>query len=91
MAVPFEAKKLCSYSLKPSDIEAFQRAIDEEYYFEFIYGPNRLNIHPNRQSNDSFVQQTTSRSGDLLVRRKCSAEMEKKEQTIICSPITSSP
>ena len=37
-AVPFESKKLCSYSLKPSDIEAFQRAIDEEYYFEFIYG-----------------------------------------------------
>uniref|UniRef100_A0A7S0N4S3 Transmembrane 9 superfamily member n=1 Tax=Cryptomonas curvata TaxID=233186 RepID=A0A7S0N4S3_9CRYP len=35
--VPFEGKKLCSYSLKPSDIEAFQRAIDEEYYFEFIY------------------------------------------------------
>jgi len=33
----FESKKLCSYTLKPKDIEVFQRAIDEDYYFEFIY------------------------------------------------------
>ena len=33
----FESKKLCSYTLKAKDIEIFQRAIDEDYYFEFIY------------------------------------------------------
>jgi len=34
----FESKKLCSYTLKPKDIDTFQSAIDNDYYFEFIYG-----------------------------------------------------
>ena len=37
-AVGFDARTLCSYTLKPRELESFQRAIDEDYYFEFIYG-----------------------------------------------------
>ncbi len=37
LAVNFENKKLCSYTLKPRDMELFQAAIDQDYYFEFIY------------------------------------------------------
>ena len=33
----FENKKLCSYTLKPKDIEKLQHAIENDYYFEFIY------------------------------------------------------
>jgi len=33
----FDGKKLCSYTLRRKDIEAFQHAIDNDYYFEFIY------------------------------------------------------
>mmetsp|Transcript_19511 Transcript_19511/g.54326 ORF Transcript_19511/g.54326 Transcript_19511/m.54326 type:complete len:583 (-) Transcript_19511:43-1791(-) len=35
--VPFEGKKLCSYTLRPKDIEAFRKAIENEYFFELIY------------------------------------------------------
>ena len=36
-AKSFTGKKLCSYTLKPQDIETMQHAIDNDYYFEFIY------------------------------------------------------
>jgi transmembrane 9 superfamily member 1 len=35
--VKFTARTLCSYTLQPKEIEMFQRAIDEDYFFELIY------------------------------------------------------
>ena len=35
--VKFIGRTLCSYTLQPSEIEAFQRAIAADYYFELIY------------------------------------------------------
>jgi len=35
--IEFTGRKLCSYTLDPPDIEAFQNAIDGDFYFEFIY------------------------------------------------------
>mmetsp|Transcript_10305 Transcript_10305/g.24091 ORF Transcript_10305/g.24091 Transcript_10305/m.24091 type:complete len:597 (+) Transcript_10305:111-1901(+) len=33
----FAHKRVCSYHLRPKDIQRFQDAIDQDYYFEFIY------------------------------------------------------
>ena len=89
IAVPFEAKKLCTYTLKPSDIEAFQRAIDEEYYFEFIYGMIFCEAISIFVLLLQVLGQTTCQSGDLLARRKFSEETERKERTTIFSLTTS--
>lgn len=34
----FNKKELCSYSLRKDDVLTFQDAIENDYYFEFIYG-----------------------------------------------------
>ena len=35
--ISFEKRTLCSYTLKSKEIEMFQKAIDEDYYFEMFY------------------------------------------------------
>jgi hypothetical protein len=35
--ISFERRTLCSYTLKTKEMDMFQRAIDEDYYFEMFY------------------------------------------------------
>lgn len=89
-AVEFSGRKLCSYTLDPPDIEAFQNAIDGDFYFEFIYGEFRKctdltfqggltsNLRDELYSRNVWIFQN-SLCADVSVRR-CLGEQQLRSQ-----------